>query len=81
MTSGIEHIELEPIVGILQEVTVGVSKEVFPLFETLMDDIRAIPHGFKLSFSSLIMGLVINEDQVPLTKGTWVDVESLWDFD
>ena len=39
-----------------------------------MDDIRAIPHGFELPFLSLIMGLIIDEDKVPLTKGAWEDV-------
>ena len=39
-----------------------------------MDEVRAIENGFKLPFSSLIMGLVINEDKAPLTKGVWVDV-------
>ena len=54
--------------------TIKVNEEVFPLAETSMDDIRAIPHGFKLPFSSLIMGLVIYEDKVPLTKGAQVDI-------
>ena len=62
MNSGIEHIEVDLIAGILQEMAVRVSKEVFPLVETLMDDIRTIPHGFKFPFSSLIMVLVVNED-------------------
>ena len=39
-----------------------------------MDEIRAIPHGFKLPFFILIVGLVIDEDKVPLAKGAWVDV-------
>ena len=60
--------------GILQEVTVRVSKEIFHLAKTSMDDIRAIPHGFELPFSSLIVGLVIDEDKVPLTKGASVDM-------
>ena len=74
MNSGVKPLEVETIAGILQEVTVRVSKEIFPLAETSMDDIRAIPHGFKLPFSSLIMGLIIEEEKVPLVKGAWVDV-------
>ena len=75
MTSGIEPLEVEPIAGVLQEVTVRFREEICPLVKTSMDDIRAIPHGFELPFASLIMGLVIDEDEVPLTKGVWVDVE------
>ena len=74
MTSGIEPLEVEPIAGILQEVNIRVSKEIFSLSETSMDDIRSIPHEFELPFSSLITGLVINEDEVPFTKVAWVDV-------
>ena len=70
----IESLEVDPIVGILQEAMVKVNKETFPLAEESMDDIRAIPHGFKLPFYSLIMGLVINEDEAPLAKGAWVDM-------
>ena len=65
----IESLEVEPIVRILREVTVGVIEEIFPLAQTSMEDIRAIPHGFKLPFSSLIMGLVIDEDEVSLAQG------------
>ena len=67
--------------GILQEATIRVSKEICPLVKTSMDDIRAIPHGFKLPFSSFIMGLVINKEEVPLMKGAWVDVGVIRDFD
>ena len=41
---GIESLEVEPIVGILQEVTIRVSEEIFPLADTMMDYVRAIPH-------------------------------------
>ena len=71
---GIESLEVEPIVGILQEVTIKVRKEICPLDEASMDDIRVIPHGFELPFSTLIMGFVIDEDKVPIAKGGWVDV-------
>ena len=64
-TSGVESLEVEPIVRILQEATIRVSKEICPLVKTSMDDIRAIPHGFELPFASLIMGLVVNKDKVP----------------
>ena len=50
MTSSIELLEVEPIAGILQEVTVGVCEEKFLLAETSMDGIWAIPHGIKLPF-------------------------------
>ena len=55
---GIKYLKVEPIAGILQEVTIRVSKEVLPLIEESMDDIRAIPHGFKHPFLSVIMGLL-----------------------
>ena len=71
---GIESLEVDPIARILQEAVVRVGEEVLPLAETSMDDIRAIPHGFKLPFSSLIMDLVIDDNKVPLVKTVWVDV-------
>ena len=74
VTSGIEPLKVEPIVGILQEVVVGVHKDICPLSEVVMDDIWAIPHGFKLPFSQLIIGLVINEDQITFVKGARVDL-------
>ena len=61
-TSGIESLEVEPIAGIVQEAVVRFSKEVCPLAEASMDDIRSIPHGFKFPFPNLIIVLVINED-------------------
>ena len=60
--------------GILQEATFRVSEEICLLAETMIDDISAMPHGFEIPFSIIIMGLVIDEDEVPLTKGAWVDV-------
>ena len=60
--SSIESLEIEPIVGNLKEGTIRFGKEVFPLVHTLMDYIREIPHGFKLPFLVLILGLVVNED-------------------
>ena len=62
MMSSIELLEVEPIVGILQEVTIRVCEEKCPLAETSMDGIWAIPHGIKLPFPKIIMGLVIDED-------------------
>ena len=47
--------------GILQEVVVRFNKEICPLVKTLMDDIRAVPHGIKLPFPNLITGLVVYE--------------------
>ena len=48
--------------GILQEVTIRVSKDICPLAETSMDDLLAIPHGIKIPFPYIIIGLVIDED-------------------
>ena len=62
MTSGIEPLEVDPIVGILQGMTLRVSEYICPLVETLMDDIRSIPHGFKLFFLNIIIGLVVDKD-------------------
>ena len=71
---GIQSLEVKPIARILQEATDEFGEEVCPLAETSMDDIRAIPHGFKLPFSTVMMGLVIYKDKVPLTKGVWVEM-------
>ena len=59
---GIQSLEVEPVVGILQEGTVIFNEEICTLVETSMDDIRAIPHGIKFSFPYLIIGLVVDED-------------------
>ena len=40
----------------------------------MVDEVRAITHGFELQFYSLIMGLVMDEHEAPLTKGLWVDM-------
>ena len=61
-TSSVESLEVDPISGILQEVIIKVSEDIFPLDETSVDDIRAIPHGFELPFPNIIIGLVVNED-------------------
>ena len=74
VTSGVEPIEVEPVAGILQEVAIWVTKDIFPLTKAAMDDISVVPHGFKLPFSQLIVGLVINEDQIAFTKGVRVDM-------
>ena len=62
MTLGIEPLEAEPIVGILQEVFIRVNKDICPLAETSMGDILAIPHGIKIPFPYIIIGLVIDDD-------------------
>ena len=51
-----------------------VSKEICPLTEIPMDDVRAMPHGFDLPFSSIIIGLIVDKDEVPLVKYVWVEV-------
>ena len=71
---GIESLKVELVAWIPEDETIGVSEEVCPLTKTSMDDIRALPHGFKIPFSNLIMGLVIDNDEPPLVKGTWVDM-------
>ena len=50
MSLVIEPLEVEPIAEILQEVAIKVSEDICPLVEASMDDIWAIPHGFKLPF-------------------------------
>ena len=71
---GIKYLEVEPIVGILQEATFIFSEELCPLSKKIMEDITSMPHGFKLPFSILIMGLFVDEDKTPLIKCVWVDV-------
>ena len=61
-TSGIEPLKVEPVARILKEVAVRVSKDICPLVGAAVDDIWAIPHGFELPFSQLIIGLVVNKD-------------------
>ena len=73
-TLGIEPLEVESIAGILQEVVVGVSKDICPLVEVVMDDVWDVLHGSKLPFPYLIIGLIIDEDKVSLTKGARVDM-------
>ena len=60
--SGVEPLEVEPIVGIFQEVAIQVNKNIFPLAKAMVDDIWTIPQGLKLPFSQLIIGLDVNED-------------------
>ena len=70
VTSCIEPLEVQPTAGILQEATVIVTKDICLLAETSIDDKRAIPHGFELPFSSIIMGLgVMSPGDINGTKG------------
>ena len=73
-TSTIELLEVEPIARILQEVAIGVSKNVCPLAKEVENYIWVIPHGFELTFSQLIIGLVVNKDHVTFVKGARVDM-------
>ena len=50
VTLGIEPLEVEPIVGILQEVAVKLTKDVCPLAKTYMDDVWVVGHRIKLPF-------------------------------
>ena len=34
----------------------------------------ALPHGFKLSFTGFVVGLVIGEDEVPFMESSRVDM-------
>ena len=77
---GIESLEIDPNVGILQEATFEFSEEVCPLCETTMDGIRALPYGFEIPLFRHFMGLIIDEDEVPLIKGAWVDVGFIMRF-
>ena len=40
----VESLEVEPIVGILQELSIRVNKGVCPFSEATVDDVWAIPH-------------------------------------
>ena len=53
---GIKPLEVDPIMGILQEVVTRVRKDVCPLVDASMEDIWAIPHGIKLPFPYIIIG-------------------------
>ena len=74
VTSGVQPLEVDPIVGILQEVSIRVSKNICALSKVAVDDMWVIPHGFQLPFSHLIIGLVINEDKISLTEGERVNM-------
>ena len=74
VTSGIEPLEVEPIARILQEVAIQVNKNICPLVEVVLGDIWTVPHGLEIPFSQLIIGLVVNKDQIAFTKGVRVDM-------
>ena len=75
VSSGVEYLEVEPIAGILQEAAIRVGKNTCPLFEAVVDDIWAVIHLFKLPFPQLIIGFVVNKDQIAFAKGVRVDME------
>ena len=70
----IESLEADPIAGVLQEISIRVSNDVYPLAEVVENDVWDVPHGFELTFSQLIIGLVINKDHTTFDKGTRVDM-------
>ena len=74
VSSDIEPLEVDPVTGILQELVVGVIKNIFLLAKAMVEDIWVIPHGFKIPFSQLIIGLVVNEDQISFAKDARVDM-------
>ena len=53
--------------------TFRVREEVCSFADTMMDDERAMPHGFKIPFFGVIMRLIIGENEAPLVKSAWVD--------
>ena len=74
VTSGIEPLEVDPVTRTIQEVVIQLSEDLCPLDEASMEDIWVVPHRFKLPFSQLIIGLIINEDQIAFAKGAMVDM-------
>ena len=40
----VKSLEVEPVAGVLQELSIRVNKGVFPFSEATVDDIWAIPH-------------------------------------
>ena len=40
----IKSLEVEPVTGVLQELSIKVNKGVFPFSEAMVDDVWAIPH-------------------------------------
>ena len=74
VTSGITPLEVDLVAGIVQEVVVEIRKDICPLVEEIVENIWVVPHGFKLPFSKLFIGLVVNEDQIAFAKGARVDM-------
>ena len=40
----VKSLEVDPITGVLQELSIRVNKGVCPFFEAMVDDVWAIPH-------------------------------------
>ena len=74
VTLGVEPLKVNPVAGILQEVAIGVINIIWPLTKEAMDDIWVVPHGIKLPFPYIIIGLVVNEDEISFTKCVRVNV-------
>ena len=66
---GIKSLEVDPVAGILQKLSIRVNKNVCPLAKAVVNGIWVIPHRFKLPFSQVIVGLVIHEDHITFAKG------------
>ena len=47
----IKSLEVETISGVLQELSIMVSTNVYPLYEEVENDVWTIPHGLELLFS------------------------------
>ena len=71
---GVKYIEVEPIARVLQELAIKVGQNVCPLIKATTKKVWVVPHGFKLSFSQLIVGLVIYKDHIAFAKGARVDM-------
>jgi hypothetical protein len=46
----------------------------------MLDDIGVVPHGLKLSSTKLIMGLVVNKDEITFAEWVRVDVTVIVGF-
>ena len=56
----VKFLEVEPIAGVLQELSIIVDEGVCPFTKAMVDDVRAIPHWLKLSFAQIIIGFVVD---------------------
>ena len=55
-----KFLKVEPIVGVLQELSIRVNEGVCPFSEAMVDNVWAIPHLLELSFAQFIVGLIVD---------------------